>query len=252
MIRMVSFLSADKQRFVLYEYLLYFWKKKLLFVIIPPIMALVTFLGVQFVLNHAKYTGKAVVFTGSINLKDLTNPDNIVAKFPDIKNKMDVVVTEEKYVKITVKGDDEKSVQNDLDDIVTRYNKELQEHSQKRLDTTMAYLNSLDERIKTLQTSIEHYNKKLDSPSLTPQQIESTTDLLVEAQSDLTKTMETANRVRGDLVFYEKPSVLSEAVAPSKSYAKEAIASGLVLGVFLTFIFLILLKYVFDARRYYQ
>jgi len=249
---MVDLLSAEKQRFVLYEYLLFFWKKKIWFVIIPPVMALVAFLGVQLVLNHAKYTGKAVVFTGSINVSDLTNPDNIMTKFPNVKNSVDVVVPEEKYVKITVKGDDEKSVQSDLHDIVTRYNQELQEHSQQRLDVTNAYLNSLDERIKALQTSIDHYNEKLNSSSLTPQQIESTTDLLVEAQNDLTKTMETANRIRSDLVFYEKPSVLSEAVAPSKSYAKESIASGLVFGVFLTFMFLILLKYVFDARRYYH
>jgi len=249
---MVGLLSAEKQRFVLYEYLSYFWKKKIWFVIIPPVMALLVFFGVQLVVNHAKYTGKALVFTGSINVSDLTNPDNIMAQLPPVKNTVDIVVPEEKYVKITVKGNDEKSVQQDLHTIVADYNEKLQRHSKERLDVTNTYLNSLDERAKTLQTLIDRYNEKLNSSSLTPQQIESTTDLLVEAQNDLTKTMETANRVRGDLAFYEKPSVLSEAVARSKSYAKESIASGLVFGVFLTFIFLTLMKYVFDARRYYH
>ncbi|WP_238583532.1 lipopolysaccharide biosynthesis protein [Anoxybacteroides amylolyticum] len=220
--------------------------------IIPPVTALLVFFGVQLVLNHAKYTGKALVFTGSINVSDLTNPDNIMAQLPSVKNTVDIVVPEEKYVKITVKGNDEKSVEQDLRTIVADYNEKLQRHSKERLAVTNTYLSSLDERAKTLQTWIDRYNKKLNSSSLTPQQIESITDLLVEAQNDLTKTMETANRVRGDLAFYENPSVLSEVVAPSKSYAKEAVASGLVLGVFLTFIFLTLMKYVFDARRYYH
>jgi hypothetical protein len=249
---MVDFLSAEKQRFVLYEYLLYFWNKKMMFLIIPPIVVLLTFLGAKLVLDNEKYTGRALVFTGTVNLKDLTNPDNIVAKFPHVKNELEVFVPEEKYVKFTLKGNDQKSVQEELDRIVTEYNKALQEHSQRRLDTTMTNLNWLEKQVKVLQTSIEHYNEKLDSQTLTAKQIESTTDLLVEAENALTETMEKVNDIRNNLVFYEKPAVLSETVAPSKSYTKEIIAIGLVLGVFLTFIVLTFMKYVFDARRYYQ
>ncbi|HZG59646.1 MAG TPA: lipopolysaccharide biosynthesis protein [Anoxybacillus sp.] len=245
-------MSAEKQRFVLYEYLLYFWKKKMMFLIIPPIVVLLTFLGAKLVLDNEKYTGRALVFTGAVNLKGLTNPDNIVAQFPDVKNKLEVFVPEEKYVKFTLKGNDQKSVQQELDRIVTEYNKALQEHSQHRLDTTNTYLNTLDERVKTLNEKIEHYNEKLDSATLTPEQIERTTDLLIVAEDELTETMEKANRIRSDLVFYEKPSVLSESVNPSKTYTKEIIAIGLVLGIFLTFILLVLMKYVFDARRYCQ
>lgn len=251
-VRMVDGLTAEKQRFVLYEYLRYFWEKKWWFFIIPPATAIVAFLAVQLLLHHTNYTGKAVIFTGSINLKDLTNPDNIMAELPKVQNNVDIVVPEEKYVKITIKGDNEKSVQQDLHTIVADYNEKLQKHSNERLDVTNKYLQALDGRIKALETTINHYDGKLQSSSLTPQQIESATDVIVAAQKELTETMETANRIRGDLVFYEKPSVLSEVVAPSKSYAKEAVVSGLVFGVFLTFLFLMLMKYVVDARRYYH
>ncbi|WP_027409257.1 hypothetical protein [Anoxybacteroides tepidamans] len=241
-------MSADKQRFVLYEYLLYFWKKKILFLIVPPIVALATFLGVHFILDHAKYTGKAVVFTGSISRSDLTNPDNIMAKFPNVKNQLDIVVTEDKYVKITVKGNDEKSVQKDLHYIVTHYNEELKKHSKERLDVTMETLNDYETQMKRLNTLAQNYDDKFDTQSLGIDQITSKAELL-QTLADVT---EKVNKIKGDLIFYEEPSVLSEAVAPSKTYAKEAIASGLVLGVFLTFMLLTLMKYLFEARRYYQ
>ncbi|KXG08971.1 hypothetical protein AT864_02655 [Anoxybacillus sp. P3H1B] len=241
-------MTNDKQRFVLYEYLLYFWNKKLFFCIIPPIIALTALLSVHLILNDAKYTGKALVFTGRVNLKDLTNPDNIIAKFPNIKSNVDIDVTEEKYVKITVKGNDKTKVQNDLHYIVAHYNQQLQDHSQNRLDVTMEQMKEYNDLIKKIRSVIEDTDEKIGTTVTDTNVINSQSELLVTL-TDLTKKV---NNMKSDLIFYEKPSVLSETVALSKSYVKEAVASGLVLGIFLTFMLLTLMKYVSDARRYYQ
>jgi hypothetical protein len=252
MIRMVAFLAGENQKFVLYEYMLFFWKKKVWFLLIPLVTAVISLLIGQLFLHKPAYTGKAVVFTGAVNIKDLTNPENIRAKLPNIKNELDIVVTEDKYVKITVEGDNKTSVQKELHKVISKYNDQLQQHSQQRLEITELYLQSLEERIDVLQKAIKRYNEKLDSQTITPQQLESTTDLLIEAENNLTEVMERAHRIRSNLVFYEKPAVLSETVFKSKTYLGQTIAIGIILGVFLTFIVLILMKYVLDARRYYQ
>jgi hypothetical protein len=248
MIRMVAFLATEKQKFVLYEYLLFFWKKKFWFLFVPLAMALISVLAGHLFLHKYNYTGKAIIFTGSVNLKSLTDPKNIRANLPHVKNKLDIVVTEDKYVKITLKGDDKTSVQNELRKIVSKYNHDLQQHSKQRLDVTNERLHELDEYKEDLQLIVEHYNKKLDSQQLTLDQLDSA----VKAEEILTDTMEKASRIRNNLVFYEEPSVLSENVSKSKTYTGQLIAIGVVLGIFLTFIILILMKYVLDARRYYQ
>jgi hypothetical protein len=246
---MVAFLAVEKQKFVLYEYLLFFWKKKFWFLIVPLAMALISVLAGQlFLHNKYNYTGQAIIFTGSINQKSLTDPKNIKAKFPDVKNALDIVVPEEKYVKITLKGDDKTSVQNELRKIVSEYNHELQHHSKQRLDVTNARLHELDGEISFLQRLIKPYNEKLDSQQLTSGELKS----IIKAEEILTEKMDKASWIRNNLVFYEKPSVLSENVSKSKTYVGQLIAIGVVLGIFLTFIMLILMKYVLDARRYYQ
>lgn len=247
---MVAFLTVEKQKFLFYEYLLFFWKKKFWFLIVPLAMAIISVLVGQLFLHKYNYTGQALIFTGSINLKDLTDPKNIEAKFPHVKNALDVVVPEEKYVKITLKGDDKTSVQNELRKIVSKYDHELQRHSKQRLDATHTRLHELDGEINVLQQVIKQYGEKLDSQ---PQQLTSG-DLknTVKAEEILADRTDKASRIRNDLLFYEKPSVLSESVSKSKTYIGQLIAVGVVLGIFLTFIMLILMKYVLDARRYYQ
>jgi hypothetical protein len=244
---MVAFLTGEKQKFVFYEYLLFFWKKKFWFLIVPLAMALISVLAGQLFLHKYNYTGQALIFTGSINQKSLTDPKNIEAKF-HVKNALDVVVPEEKYIKITLKGDDKTSVQNELRKIVSKYNHELQRHSKQRLDATHTRLHELGDEINHLQQVIKQYDEKLDSQQLTPGDLKNT----VKAEEILADRTDKASRISNDLLFYEKPSVLSESVSKSKTYIGQLIAVGVVLGIFLTFIMLILMKYVLDARRYYQ
>ncbi|WJQ00132.1 hypothetical protein QT234_16280 [Geobacillus stearothermophilus] len=87
---------------------------------------------------------------------------------------------------------------------------------------------------------------------MNPEQFDDTSDLLVESENNLTEVMERVNRIRGNLAFYEMPAVLSETVAKSKTYTGQLAVIGLVLGLFVTVVWLTLWKYILDARRYYS
>lgn len=191
------------------------------------------------------------MFTGSIDVKELTDPKNIEAKFPEAKN-LDIVVPEEQYVQIKVKGDNEQAVSRELKHVVSEYSRELERHSQERIDVTTKYLHALEERERALQQKVDYYSKQVQSGRLNPEQLDDISDLLVESENNLTEVMERVNRIRGNLVFYEKPAVLSETVGKSNTYTGQLAAIGLVLGLFLTVVWLTLWKYVLDARRYYS
>lgn len=248
---MVAGLTAEKRPFVLYEYLRFFWQRKWWFLVVPLATIVLTVIAGRLLLQGEKYTGKAVVFTGSIDVKELTDPKNIEAKFPEVKN-LDVVVPEEQYVQITVKGDDEQDVSRELKLVVSEYSQELKRHSQERIDVTTKYLHALEERERALQQKVDYYSEQIQSGRLNPEQLNDISDLLVESENNLTEVMERVNRIRGNLVFYEKPAVLSETVAKSKTYTGQLMAVGLVLGLFLTVVWLVLWKYILDARRYYS
>gem|GEM_PF-6780801 len=244
-------MTAEKRPFVLYEYLRFFWQRKWWFLIIPLATIVLTVIFGRILLHEEEYTGKAVVFIGSIDVKELTNPKNIKAKFPDVK-RLDVVVPEGQYVQITVKGDDEQHVSRELKRVVSEYSQELDRHSQERIDVTTKYLRALEKRERTLQEKVDYYSNQVQSGRLNSQQLDDISELLVESENNLTEVMERVNRIRGNLVFYEEPKVLSETVEKSKTYTTQLAAIGLVLGAFLTVVWLTLWKYILDARRYYS
>ncbi|UQD53426.1 hypothetical protein C0971_16410 [Bacillus methanolicus] len=247
-------MTEEKKRYVLYEYLLYFWKKKKFFVIVPLITAALVASAVYFVKHDYNYTGQAVVFTGSIDAKYLTNPDNILASADElgIKNKLDVFVSEKGQVKFTMKGDSKSQVEAELKKVVKNYNKDLQDNYKKRLKASMVYLKSLEESVEKTEKLLDDYYQKLDSTNLSPAEYHDLTDLTIETEKQLADDKKTAHRMRSDLVFFEKPKILSENVEKSKTYIPEGIAVGVILGLVMTVALLMLLKYLGDARRHYD
>ncbi|MDP4163386.1 MAG: hypothetical protein Q8898_09815, partial [Bacillota bacterium] len=107
-------MAEEKKQYVLYEYLMYFWSKKIWFLIIPIITALIIASAI-YVVRHSgqRYTGEARVYTGGVNSQDLTDTTNIAAKYPDA----DVFVSEKGQVKFTVNGKTQGEVQSKLDKI---------------------------------------------------------------------------------------------------------------------------------------
>jgi uncharacterized protein involved in exopolysaccharide biosynthesis len=245
-------LAEEKKKFVLYENLLYFWKRKWFFVIVPLITTILI-AGTVYALKHdKKFTGVALVSTGSVDSKELTDPTSIGAKFKDIKDLSDVFVSEKGQVKFTINGKSRDAVSKDIDQITTRYNKELQNYAKKKLGVSIPYLSALDERVKFLKDSIAMYNKKLDQGNLTTNQFDEVNTLINTSLDAQTFSAERANKIRADVDLFENPKVLSVTVGPKKTYIPESIAIGIILGLVLTVALLMLLKYLGDARRYYK
>ncbi|MEH7482344.1 hypothetical protein V7157_14930 [Neobacillus drentensis] len=251
-------MAEEKRKFVLYEYLLYFWKRKWFFVIIPLITTILIASAVYVMKNDKKYTGEALVFTGSVNAKELTNPNNIKA---DYKGLDDVFVPEKGQVKFTIHGNSEKQVSKDLKRITKDFNTKLVENATLRKKISQEYLLKLDKRVKVLEEDLASYNKKLDDDyiavdpgSVTGTSYKEVSDLvIVESDLELTRAGERANSIRGDINLFEQPKVLSKPhVYPAKTYLPESIAIGIILGLVLTVALLMLLKYLGDARRYYK
>ncbi|EWG11460.1 hypothetical protein [Cytobacillus firmus] len=244
-------MREEKKRFVLYEYLMYFWKRKHYFLIVPIITMLLVGGAVYFLKKDMPYTGQALVYTGAITSPDLTRQNNIEATFEDEKN-LEIVVTS-KQVKFVLKGENKKDIENRLGKITETYRGMLVEHFDERFQTSDVYVQSLNERVLVLEKAIESYKQELEK-GLDHDQYEDVTALLIETEKELTDAAATLNRMSSDLLFYkkEKPRVLTETVIQSKSYFKEGAAIGLVLGLVLTVLLLALMKYLSEGRRYYN
>ncbi|MGA5690543.1 hypothetical protein [Cytobacillus pseudoceanisediminis] len=244
-------MREEKKRFVLYEYLMYFWKRKHYFLIVPIITMLLIGGGVYFLKKDMPYTGQAVVYTGGVTSPDLTRENNIAAKFADEEN-LEIFVSS-KQVKFTKKGNSAKEVEQNLNNLSGKYVDDLIENYEGRLEKSTVYLNSLEKRVEVLNAAIEKYNQDLEK-DLDPDKYELLIDLFIETEKELSEADATANRMRSDLDFFvrEKPKVLSENVTQSKTYFKEGAAIGLILGLLLTVLLLALMKYLSEGRRYYN
>lgn len=242
-------MSEDKKRFVLYEYLMYFWKRKHYFLIVPIITMLLAGGAVYFLKKDMPYTGQAVVYTGGVTSPDLTRENNIAARFPDEEN-LEIFVSS-KQVKFTLKGNKSEEVKKSINKISENYIKELKANYDKRYNASIVYLEYLEDQAIVLQDLIKNYEQELEN-DLNPIQYDEITDLIIETREDQAEAQVTAHRMRGDLAFFEEPKILSENVTQSKTYFKEGAAIGLILGLVLTVLLLALMKYLSEGRRYYN
>ncbi|RHW37264.1 lipopolysaccharide biosynthesis protein [Neobacillus notoginsengisoli] len=243
---------AEERKYILYEYLSFFWKKKAYFIVIPLLCAIVG-AGIAFYLNadNKGYTAEARVFTGKVGSPELTDPDIIKSHFSDVKG-LTVFVSERKKVKFVLDRTDRKEAEEDLGEIVGVFLSKLEEHAQLQIDLTQKHLKRLENRSKALNASLDSYKEKLKNQSLESGQSTSYIDLVRDSETELTRIDERVYKMRGDIALFERPSLLSSQVTPHKSYLPESIAIGVILGLIITLGLLVLLKYLGDAREYYK
>jgi hypothetical protein len=242
---------AEQKRFALYEYLIFFWKKKQFFIIIPLIFALLGFGASYLVPKKADYVGSGTVFTGSVKLKALTNPSNIMATFGEgIEGDIEADVTSESYVKIKIYNDDKAQLESDLAKMTGDLEKALLDSYEYRKQTTEKYVQLNTDRLDKLNKVLDAYmNKSSD----TPFEEKNDTDSVVEwTESEIADVVATINRVEGDLAFFEPPSIVRQDVNVVDTHKMELTLAGLILGIVAAILFLMLWKYMNEARRYYN
>ena len=98
----------EQKKFVLYEHLLFLWKKKVFFIIFPLIFALLGFGATYLIPQEGKYVGTALIYKGSINLGELNLAESIITKYgSDVEGEIDLTTPVNKFIKIKITGDDE-------------------------------------------------------------------------------------------------------------------------------------------------
>lgn len=246
-------LSTQEKRFVLYEYLLFFWSKKWAFLIIPVIMIGLGALASQLFLKETPYQGKATVFTGSIKSKGVTDPEIVESKYKDfVTGGFDAYVARDSYIRLTVNGDNTETIESELNKVTDSLINDLQVQAGLRINNTTNYIATLESRVAVLEQAEEIYEKELQRVDIELDEHDNYRELEVWTKGQITETNATLNRVRGDLLFFEKPMLVSSQVGKTNTYLKESMALGAILGLLATVAFLMLWKYLFDARRYYE
>lgn len=239
---------AENKTYRLYESLEFFWKKKVWFIIIPVILALLGYVGAMLIPKDGEYVGKSTVFTGSVKLEALTNPEHIQTKYGQhFTGPTEVFVPTRSYIKVETYGNNEDELTKEL----TQFNDQLIEglmaQHDKVIQGTETYAQTQSERIETLKTAIESYKGILnDTDNVTV--VNNFTTLLSTAEMDLTNALATEQRVRNDIITYEQPALANTYVVKTKSYSLEGAIAGFILGILAAILILSLWKYILEAR----
>lgn len=244
---------AEQKRFALYEYLVFFWKKKIFFLIIPILFMLLGF-GASYVIpKDGKYVGNATVFTGSIKQKALTNPSNVVATYgKDVHGVIDAYVSSESYVKIKIFDDNKERLEKDLQKMAAGVEQGLVDSYDLRYKTTEDIIKNNETTFAQLNDVITVSNERLASEDLTIEETEEITTLLEKSEADAAKAQTSIQSMKTDLAFFEKPGIVSQEVGVTNTYKVELTLAGLVLGIIAAILFLMLWKYINEARRYFK
>ncbi|WNS75120.1 hypothetical protein RRV45_19925 [Bacillus sp. DTU_2020_1000418_1_SI_GHA_SEK_038] len=244
---------AEQKRFVLYEYLVFFWKKKVFFLIIPLIFTLLGFGGSYLVPKEGKYVGSATVFTGSIKLKGLTNPININKEFGEhVHGVLDSYVSSESYIKIKIYDDNKERLEQDLQKMTSGVERALVDNYDRRYKATEDAIALNVNKNEALEGVLESSSTKLESNNLTIDETSNITSLLEYTEFEMATTTASIAKMTADLEFFEPPSIVSQDVKTVDTYKLEFSLAGLILGVFATFLILMLWNYINEARRYYK
>jgi capsular polysaccharide biosynthesis protein len=239
--------TDNKERFVLYEYLLFFWKKKWLFVILPIVTLLLG--ALLSMLQSANYTGKAIVYVGDLS-GGIKDPVLVQNKYSNIDRdiSLNVKVDQPDQITFTVKGDDKDKVDDILADITSSYYDDLETKSKKILQITDDGIKLKTERAKILDDILKTFSAQIDTGNLDEEE----QARLVEYEDNLLELTESILRMEKDINTFEKPEIIKEEVNSDPKNIRTNMILGFVAGIFLTILSLIVWKYILNARRFYN
>lgn len=210
--------------------------------------------GASYVIpKDGKYVGNATVFTGSIKQKALTNPSNVVATYgKDVHGVIDAYVSSESYVKIKIFDDNKERLEKDLQKMAAGVEQGLVDSYDLRYKTTEDIIKNNETTFAQLNDVITVSNERLASEDLTIEETEEITTLLEKSEADAAKAQTSIQSMKTDLAFFEKPGIVSQEVGVTNTYKVELTLAGLVLGIIAAILFLMLWKYINEARRYFK
>jgi hypothetical protein len=246
--------EENKKRFILYEYLVYFWKKKYYFIIVPLLTAILC-VGIVYLLKHdSNYKVSTTVYVGSINLDTLTHPEILEFQYKDTNPTLDVSVPENDFLEFTLTGKNKTKLKDDIDSISKQALEGLDAQVKIRMeDISATSIKEAEDRVKSIKDSLEMYKDYLLSINeFTFEGSPFKYDKLADMEGEYTEALQEIDDKNNSFAFFEEPQKLGLEIQPPKTYWKESIIVGILVGLVLTFGLLMLMKYIEEARRHYK
>ncbi|MDM5315051.1 Wzz/FepE/Etk N-terminal domain-containing protein [Fictibacillus sp. b24] len=235
----------EEKRYVLYDYLVFFWNKKWWFLLLPLITLGLAFLFSM--MQPVEYQGRTIIYTGDLKGSE-TDPEVIKHLYKDDVegNNLSVEVFERGQLVFTVTGNNSEQVSDVISSISKKHINVLNEKYNKRILSTKEKMQRKEKHIESLNKLTDVYGQRLNEDTLSPEEESRMTELQL-ASIELEQQIDNNKK---DIEFFEKPQQLDTTVTESSRNQKPILALGLVLGLFLSLVSLILWKYIEDARRY--
>lgn len=254
---MVLDLSKEQEEFVLYQYLKYFWKRKLILILIPITLGLIFSLLYYLFLYEEVYTGESTIYTGSVVSNSVTNATNLEARYEeDIENQLDISSALSGYISVKITGETKDLVLSELDYVTKSIESDLVDNYNLRLNKTKDNLEMLKSLEIEVRENIEEFKKVVDINEVKNiyerEYPNSTTEILLINMQNLSNITNSIHNMNNSLAFFEEPETLSLKQETSKNYIVETMVIGFVIGTVLAILILILLKYINDASAYFK
>ncbi|EDL64352.1 hypothetical protein [Bacillus sp. SG-1] len=240
-------MEDKKKQFTLYEYLLFFWRKKLFLILIPLIGLVLGGAASYLVPKKAEYIGQTTVYTGSVYL-EILNDRAMVADRYGLNPEDEFYVSANNFLKVKVYGDDESYLENKLEAFRTDLESDLMNEYEKRFQETESIIERTENYLSQLESAQEQYLNRLDS-ALSEEDSAVFEEIVRQNDVEIASSLAKIDRVNADLAFFEKPEVSSVNVSKVDNHTLEYVIGGFILGLFLAVVMLILWKYILDARR---
>jgi len=240
---------VEQKNYPLYQMLSFYWKKKIWFIIIPVICALLGMLIATVWPKDEKYVGKSVIFTSSTRLHSLTNPNQILSKYgKHFTGDVDIFVPSSSYVQANIKNDDKEVIEKELKiynnalitDLLTQYEKQLN-ITKENIDILVTQNADLNSTIKKAQ---ELFPKEQNEMKM-----EYFSTIILTSELQLSNNIAKIQSKNNDLAFFEEPFLVSNEIEETPSFTIQWTVAGFILGIFLSFFIITLWQYICRARK---
>ncbi|HZH62230.1 MAG TPA: hypothetical protein VEY70_22225 [Metabacillus sp.] len=242
---------SEQKEYLFYKNLEFIWRKKWTLLIIPIIIALIVSAFSFF--GSREYVGKAIYYTSSLKLDNLTDSDLLNEKYTtDTENvEADFSVISGRRVQIKVVGDNKNDVQSKLTSLGNKYFEDLQENYNFLYTETEKSLKNYEQNLENVKPLNEKYDNALKA--MEGQEIsDAYLELLNSAVSMKELILEYENgayRKNVDLTLFEEPKLVSKEITKSDNYLVQNMVISFALSFFLTLLGIMLWRYIREARR---
>ncbi|MGV3466806.1 MAG: hypothetical protein ACO1OT_16140 [Heyndrickxia sp.] len=239
----------EEKRYVLYEYLLFFWRKKWLLISIPIIITILV-ATVSLMIGRG-YEGKVTFYTAELKKGENTDPDVIQSdyKLKDSKQALDVKVVNGKRVQFTITGDNKDSIRQSLNQISTDFQKQLMNEYDVSKSLTENNIKTYQEELKKYEGTFDNINQYINEDKLSQDQLLMQYDSTSKSADFVGDFASKIKSMKNDLAFYEKPKELGSQINKQNGNVLPNSIIGFVFSFFIMVLVLMLWKYIEEARK---